>query len=80
MLANKTMVQNYRGCTVTLKGCVLPEVLDALVRAHGYSQWNAQMRTTNKEMWAGEVKDLRELMNKVWELARKAQRKRDRRK
>ncbi len=77
-LADKTMQRANRGCSITLSGRLLPEVLDALVRAHGYSSWNEKVRTTSKDLWQQEVRDLNDVMLKVWNLALKAQRRRSR--
>lgn len=80
-LATQSMILKFRGCSVTLSGCALVEVLETLVRAKVYSA--AHLREVRRERrddkyWKQERADIEALSAKVWDMASKAERRRDR--
>ncbi len=81
MLTSASMRNEYRGARIELFGNMLPDVLEALVIARAFTA--AHVRSVREAghdtaFWIQQTKELHELSDRIWELARKATRKRDR--
>ena len=72
-------MNQFRGCTVEVKGALLNDILDGMIEAHQSLRHLAKRRDPDQRAyWTAEANRMELACARLWELARKSKRRKDR--